>query len=519
MVIECPACKTKFKLPDEKVVPTGVSVRCSKCATTFSVRRDAAGGATTTVIAPPPAAPTPAPAPATSAPAATPATPFGGTPPTAASPANPFGGGTAPASPANPFGGAPAPAAPPTPFAPGSPAGAPNPFAAGSAPPAVAPNPFAGAPNPFAPAAAPATGAPVNPFAPGAAPQPANPFAPAAGGAPPAPAGGLDPFAAAAFASQNDPGMTAPEAAPSIDPGLRAQLLGGSGPGSELQSEADAGLSTDAEVGAGSFDFGHNVDFGADAAAAAATRPAPPPAELFGARAPAPMPMPPPAPAAPPLRTTREKTDAGGKDRSRVGQKKKPLLRGPGRIAGPREPVAAYRILLALFFAGAAASAYASLTGGTLDPARLDRGRLSLIIGPPSVPESIAGLAIRAENGGYVAASPGRPRVYAAHGVAVNAGSTPKGYLEVRGRLLTDDGEVLAENTVPCGNSFRDDQLLAFRTRDELRRAYTPAGDGLSNAKVAAGTAIPCTVVFFEAPPPERTAAFELEIVSAKPVS
>jgi len=37
MIIQCDACQTRFKLPDEKLKPEGVKVRCTKCETIFHV--------------------------------------------------------------------------------------------------------------------------------------------------------------------------------------------------------------------------------------------------------------------------------------------------------------------------------------------------------------------------------------------------------------------------------------------------------------------------------------------------
>jgi hypothetical protein len=323
--------------------------------------------------------------------------------------------------------------------------------------------------------------------------------------APPTPAD--DPSTLANEGDHND-------AQPGIDDGLRAALLGANAPGSSLSEEEDPGMARDPAAGPASFDFGDDP-FAADAAARG-PQPAPPPSELFGARAPMPAPQPSPA-AAPSI-------GLAGPEKQAAPPKKAPAKKPVQRLATvsvvrPIEPSRAYRLLLALFFAGAFASAFASLTDGTFDPNRLDRGRLSLLIGPPQAPEGIQGLAITARRGGFVSTPAGKPRVYTAHGVAINESGAPKGYLEVRGRILDAKGAVLAETTAPCGNSFRDDQLLGFHSSDELRRAYLPAGDGLSNAKVAPGSAVACTVVFFEAPSPEKTAAFELEIVSAQPAS
>ena len=40
MIIQCPKCETKFRVPDAKVASAGVKVRCSKCAHLFVVRKD-----------------------------------------------------------------------------------------------------------------------------------------------------------------------------------------------------------------------------------------------------------------------------------------------------------------------------------------------------------------------------------------------------------------------------------------------------------------------------------------------
>lgn len=40
MIIQCPKCETKFRVPEHKVAQGGVKVRCSKCAHVFVVRKD-----------------------------------------------------------------------------------------------------------------------------------------------------------------------------------------------------------------------------------------------------------------------------------------------------------------------------------------------------------------------------------------------------------------------------------------------------------------------------------------------
>lgn len=40
MIIQCEKCKTKFRLDDSRVTPSGIRVRCSRCSHTFVVKRD-----------------------------------------------------------------------------------------------------------------------------------------------------------------------------------------------------------------------------------------------------------------------------------------------------------------------------------------------------------------------------------------------------------------------------------------------------------------------------------------------
>ncbi|MCB9653119.1 MAG: zinc-ribbon domain-containing protein [Deltaproteobacteria bacterium] len=43
MIVQCEKCRTKFRIPDEKVTEKGVKVRCSRCAHVFLVARASAG--------------------------------------------------------------------------------------------------------------------------------------------------------------------------------------------------------------------------------------------------------------------------------------------------------------------------------------------------------------------------------------------------------------------------------------------------------------------------------------------
>jgi predicted Zn finger-like uncharacterized protein len=41
MIVTCPQCQTRFRIPDDKVTPKGVKVRCTRCRHTFRVSRPA----------------------------------------------------------------------------------------------------------------------------------------------------------------------------------------------------------------------------------------------------------------------------------------------------------------------------------------------------------------------------------------------------------------------------------------------------------------------------------------------
>lgn len=522
MVIQCPHCQTRFRLADEKIGPNGVSVRCSKCAQTFPVKREssAPGGSEAEPTRP---APTPPPSPSPFAP-----------PPT-----NPLASSPPPTPPPTPVAAAAAPPTPPTtPFA-----APPSPFGAAPAAFVPPPSPFGGATT--APSSGLSTSRPAPPgFGPSGLPLGIpDPFAEMAdGGAPPPgvsfggpPPGMPDPFANLGFpSSPSAPAAGLPtddtsaplgmenSSSEGFNESVRASLLGGApSVGGEALSEPDPN--------AGAFDFGNNADFGAAAAEANASATPGLGLDLAGPRG--------GGAAAPPpwaAQSNESAAPAPGTARARVQEKlaiereakkkkadKRPGIRAIRQIKtdAPRDPRPLYRALIALFFAGGAIGAYASLTNGTFTPASIDRARLAVLLGPPPVAEEVAGLALSAREGGFLDTTPGAPRLFVARGVAINGGAAPKGFLQVRGRLRDASGKTLAESTAPCGNAFRDDQLRGFRTREELARAFVPVGDNLSNAKVEPGNAVPCTIVFFDAPPAGAVADVELEIVAAQPVS
>ncbi len=61
MIVHCPQCQTRFRLPDERVTERGVKVRCTRCQHTFRVSRSSPGEEPAAQAAPlpPPAPPVP----------------------------------------------------------------------------------------------------------------------------------------------------------------------------------------------------------------------------------------------------------------------------------------------------------------------------------------------------------------------------------------------------------------------------------------------------------------------------
>ncbi len=518
MVIQCPACQTRFRLADEKIGPHGVQVRCSKCAHTFPVKREepaaapggfqsppvaavdvtksfpnnggsrpatqlepgkaspfAQAGADTPIPIPPAAPPQGNPfAPPPSAPSAPASNPFG-----AAPAANPFG--AAPA--ANPFAPPPAqkPMTPPSSI-PGW--GPPEPTpSVPSAPP--------GWPSAAAPPAPPAAGAP--PSAPPGMPSWMAGNAAGDGGAPSADLPG-DPFAAiTGGAAPPDPMSGMDQASPELDPGVRAALLGGATP--DLTGDPNGSMQLSSDI-----------------------------APAMGTHAPPPSSGPARGVEAPWQQsggTAKERVAIAVEERRKKERRKKGREVLSIKVDAPREPRAAYRLLMLLFFAGAGLGAFASLTDGSFDPKRLDRARLSLLTGEsPAAAPGVEGITLSGLDGGFVDTDPGRPRLFVASGVASNHGTDTKGKLRVRGILRDPSGkEIAASGELWCGNTFRDDQLKDFRSVKELTNAYTDVGDRNSNLKILPGGHVPCTVVFFDAPQPQAVSDFELEIVAAQSLS
>ena len=130
---------------------------------------------------------------------------------------------------------------------------------------------------------------------------------------------------------------------------------------------------------------------------------------------------------------------------------------------------------------------------------------------PASSPGDRIGINI--EGSSYVNGQAGQMLVI--QGAAVNNHPTTRSAITVKGVLLNDKGQPLLQQTVFCGNKLKDAALQSMPFAAIEEAMNNQFGDGLSNMNVAAGTAIPFTIVFRNLP--AGVANINVEVVDSKP--
>lgn len=130
---------------------------------------------------------------------------------------------------------------------------------------------------------------------------------------------------------------------------------------------------------------------------------------------------------------------------------------------------------------------------------------------PASLPGERIGITIAGSS--YVNGQAGQMLVI--QGAAVNNHLKTRSAITVKGVLLDAKGQPLLQQTVFCGNKLDDTALksMSFAAIEEAMN--NQFGDGLSNMNVAAGTAIPFTIVFHNLP--TGIANINVEVVDSKP--
>lgn len=534
MIIQCDHCQSRFKIADEKVPPQGAAVKCPSCKNRFAVFPGGGAGA----------------AAADNDASATGSMPGG----VAAKEAGWLPHGVAGTE--SPLGGAPPPGQPAPQPAVATPEAPPDPFPAGSVPGAAPSDPWG---QGSSPSAAPAGGdlwgqdsagsvgeedpTQVQHIPPGGIDgvegDPFGDMGPDSGpSAPPAPP-------APAFPAGGDPSMD--QFGMNSDPGA---VPGGEPFGLDMGDESVPGgepfapMGTDPGAPAGGPPPDPFADLGGGDADAERGWPPPAPGGDGGdAGGVWPPPMPegnggyPPGPAAPqpgawPPRAPGPPADAGPLELdapARPAGAPEPAPEVPRPPTEPRRPAApevrgpppvqpptrAFRLLLFVFFGMIGVGSYGWLTGMTFAPADAGVGRIRQVVRGSTGEGSRAGLDLSAPHAWFVPTAPQRHKIFVMEALVSNHSVQARELIHVRGRLLGDSGDVLAELEVPCGNSFSEKQLLHLGTVEDVTRAYSPLGDNLSNKRIPPGGQIACTVVFFDAPDPLALASYELEITQA----
>ncbi len=109
--------------------------------------------------------------------------------------------------------------------------------------------------------------------------------------------------------------------------------------------------------------------------------------------------------------------------------------------------------------------------------------------------------------------------LYVVDGSIRNLSGSPKGFFEVRGRLVDRAGQPLAEQVVYAGTVLEDPELKGL-ARAEIERRFreTVLGQGMANTRVEPRRRVPFQLVFVPAPSAARIAGAEVEVVGAKDV-
>ena len=177
------------------------------------------------------------------------------------------------------------------------------------------------------------------------------------------------------------------------------------------------------------------------------------------------------------------------------------------RRKSPLNRILGLLILLLLVLGGAAGYFY--MQDGSLDINRI----IQRLTGEtqPGVSENRIGINI---TGSSYVNNPNAGQLLIVQGEAVNNFSTARSAITVKGILLDAQGKTLFQQTVSCGN-FLDEKAISRMPFDKIEEAMNNQfGDSLSNMNVAAGAAIPFTIVFRNLP--EGIANINVEVVGSK---
>lgn len=231
-------------------------------------------------------------------------------------------------------------------------------------------------------------------------------------------------------------------------------------------------------------------------------------------------PAPPPAPAAvappaaPPAPEVSAPEEVKSSQRTEVEKPAAPPKVPATPAKRPRKaPVSRlFLFLILLLLALAGAAAYFLQNGGPEAMGRL-ADRFTAQQTPPPAPSQIRLTNLR----GFFVQNNGEGQIFAISGEAVNDSSASRSAISIKGVLFDEKGKPLLQQTVFAGNPLTEEKLrqLPFAKIEESMN--NQFGDSLSNLNVAPGKSIPFTVVFKGLPP--NLAEFTVEVADSKPGS
>lgn len=234
------------------------------------------------------------------------------------------------------------------------------------------------------------------------------------------------------------------------------------------------------------FDFGGEEPAKAPSVAEASAVPAPPP--------------PPPLQAgeAPASRPTAGKVQA----------EKPPAPAKPGR--SPLKGMFLFLLLLLMLLFGAAG--YIFWSGGTEEIGRL----IEKMSGREAAPAVVGQIRLADLQGSFVQ-NEEAGQLFVISGQATNEFSEARSAIALKGVLYDGTGNPLLQQTVFAGNYLKEEGLRRMSFSDIQESMNNQFGDSLSNLNVAPGKSIPFTIVFRDLPP--NLSEFTVEIADSRPGS